>query len=467
MQDTYPHTYEDDFDDEPATKTLSKKLKSTNKESNPDLISSLKSVSASNIDTSSNIKIPVSSSETLSKSPSSDKLSILIDESSSLKYKIAQIKEKLKRLKTQKLKSTQRGFKSPNKSLINEYLVIKNIYDKVFDYEFMIRLRDKIKQKEAKVQVLTNQITQAKAKVAEKDKGIIIAMSHSTNDLNRKEANHIMAMLVDMTEGIRQIKSDMDKDQENNKKNTAKEQILSTRLAKLEEIYEVYNTDDSENIKKQRQIEYSMGIQKLNILNKKVEIGNLSAKNRIKALNNDIDKIQKESEEYQGKISVKNEELLYIKKTINELSEALKGQKALKNSSLNAEITNKSIYFTEPNSSILENLLNGKNTTSKHLSSVSNTEKIHTKDKNAHLMPMESPVPFHYSSSISPQTSKSSLKKILISTNHKLQSMLLEKTNRNTSISKFKYLKNHAENPYSSILSELETKIADKNKKFN
>lgn len=464
MQDTYTHTYEDDFDDEPAANTLSKKLETANNESNPDLIKSLKSSSVSNIDTSFHVKIQGSSSEIISKSPSSDKLRTLIDENSSLKHKISQLKEKLKKFRAQKPKPTKRGHKSHNKSLINEYLTIKNTYDKVFDYEFMIRLRDKIKQKEAKVQDLTSKLTQAKTKVQEKDKGIIIAMSHSTNDLNRKEANHLMAMLIDMTEGCRQIKSDMDKDQETNKKNLAKEQELSIRFAQLEEIYKVYEKNDSEDLERQKQIEYSMRVQKLSILNKKTEIGNLSAKNRMKKLNGIIEEIRKESEEFIEKISVKNEELSCMKKNINELLEALQGQKTLKNSNPNAEETNKSIYFTEANSNILENLLNGKNDVSKNPSSVSNTEKIPIKDQSAHLMPMESPVPFYYSSSISPQASKSSLKKTSVSTNPRLQSMFLEKTNRFTSISKFKTPTNHPKNPYSSILSELDTKLSNKNK---
>ncbi|OMJ69458.1 hypothetical protein SteCoe_32805 [Stentor coeruleus] len=460
MQDDYTYTYEDDFDDEPAAKTLSEKLVTSNNLSNPNITNSLKSSSISNIDTSSNIKI-------LSKSSSSDKLSTLINENSSLKYQITLLKEKIKKLQSRKPKSIKSGRKSCKKSLSNEYLTIKNTYDKVFDYEFMIRLRDKIKQKEIKVQDLTNKITQTKTKLAENDKGIIIATSHSTNDLNRKESNHLMAMLIDMTENIRQIKYDMDKEQENNKKNAINEQELAMKLAQLETVYKFYDKDNNEDFERKRQIEYSMRLQKLSILNKKIEVGKLSAKNKIKILRNAIEEIQKDSEECIRKISVKNEEMSDMKKMIKDLSESLQGQKDIKNLNPNAEIKDKSIYFMEANSSMLENLLTEKSDMSKHPSSELNTEKTRKKGQSVNRIPIESPIPFYYTNSNSPQGSKSSLKKKSISTNPRLQSIFLEKTNRFTSITRLKTPSNHVKNPYTSILSELDTKLANKNKKSN
>ena len=311
------YSYEDDFESvEPTSNKPSTKVSQERPPSNS-LNYSFKDLtyktSAKSYENSRSPNRPTSTMRSGKKN-----FQVLLAENKDLRYKLKKINEDLTNILSKfpkKQKKTVKPTQFPDSQntrlqvYINEYVVLKNKVKKIMDPEHLIKLRNEIKEKETEILALEKEIKQLKKAQKNRDKNLekFWVEDFTPNELTH--FGHMNDQLFKYREQIDKLEAKYTKDNENYLGLQEKEEELSQKIEKLEDLWNFYN-EKTEGFTKNKEIK-----DRVEVLSKKLKMIESKGQNRLSKLENqervlnfEIEQMRKEKQNFEALIENKTKE---------------------------------------------------------------------------------------------------------------------------------------------------------------
>lgn len=242
----------------------------------------------------------------------------LLAENKDLRFRLKKINDDLSHILSnfpRKTKNTARSTNFPDSQntrlqvYINEYVLLKNRVKKIMNPEHLIKLKNEIKQKETEISSLEKEIKLLKKSQKNRDKNLekFWVEDFTPNDLTN--FSHMSNQLYKYREQIENLESQQSKDEENYKNLQEKEEDLTIKIEKLQDLWDIYN-EKSENMSKNKEIK-----DRVEVLTKKLKMLESKGQNRLNKLENqekvisfELDQMKKEKQTLELSIEKKHKE---------------------------------------------------------------------------------------------------------------------------------------------------------------
>ena len=256
-EDSEYNSYEDDFETPEVTDVKESEPQSKSTSNRPSFQYSFKDLSYKKSSKSNDITKSTNRPTSTLKLPKKTYNSLL-QENKDLRSNLRQISEEL----TSILSTLPRKTKSPRRPAasndplssrlqiyINEYVVLQNKVNKITNPEYLISLKNEIKEKELKISSIDKEIKLLKKKQKNRDKNLEKFWTEDFAPNELTTFGHMNEQLFQFREMIQKIEMQEEKDRENYEKLQEKEEQLVEKVEKLQEVWNFY-ISQGEDIRK-------------------------------------------------------------------------------------------------------------------------------------------------------------------------------------------------------------------------
>lgn len=127
---------------------------------------------------------------------------------------------------------------------VNEYVLLKEKFEKIMDSEYLIRLKNEIKEKEEKIEEIGKELKKLKKKQANRGKSIGKLYDEDGVSNDGTSFAHLTEKLYGFRNLIEEIEGQQTKDYENYERLYEKEIETNEKIEKLEKVWEFYNNSE-------------------------------------------------------------------------------------------------------------------------------------------------------------------------------------------------------------------------------
>lgn len=316
-EDSEYNSYEDDFETPEVTDVKESEPQSKSTSNRPSFQYSFKDLSYKKSSKSNDITKSTNRPTSTLKLPKKTYNSLL-QENKDLRSNLRQISEEL----TSILSTLPRKTKSPRRPAasndplssrlqiyINEYVVLQNKVNKITNPEYLISLKNEIKEKELKISSIDKEIKLLKKKQKNRDKNLEKFWTEDFAPNELTTFGHMNEQLFQFREMIQKIEMQEEKDRENYEKLQEKEEQLVEKVEKLQEVWNFY-ISQGEDIRKSSDLQTRYEAVNRNFEGIKGRFNSRITKLQFqeKSIANEIEAIKKEAKTLEISIEIKEKE---------------------------------------------------------------------------------------------------------------------------------------------------------------
>ena len=316
-EDSEYNSYEDDFETPEVTEIKESEPQSKSTSNRPSFQYSFKDLSYKKSSKSNDIA-KFTNRPTSTFKPTKKTYNLLLQENKDLRSNLRQISEEL----TSILSTLPRKTKSPRRPAIsndplssrlqiyiNEYVVLQNKVNKITNPEYLISLKNEIKEKEFKISSFDKEIKVLKKKQKNRDKNLEKFWTEDFAPNELTTFGHMNEQLFQFREMIQKIEMQEEKDRENYEKLQEKEAQLVEKVEKLQEIWNFY-ISQGEDMRKSSDLQtrYEAANRNFEAIKGRFNSRITKLQFQEKSIANEIESIKKEAKTLEISIEIKEKE---------------------------------------------------------------------------------------------------------------------------------------------------------------